>query len=64
MRMIFECVNKQKDSDGRRMWLMYKSPEERKFAPQFAWTDKQVEKQVSFYENDDVTIFDPFEEIT
>jgi hypothetical protein len=64
MKMILECVSNQKDSDGKRMWLLYSKPEERKFAPQFGWDDEQVEKQVMLYEGYDLTIFDPFDEIT
>jgi hypothetical protein len=57
--MIFECVGAKRCINGKRLFLIYEKPQDRKFAPQWHLTETQLEQQVNtaFASGKDITIY-------
>lgn len=54
--IIFEKV--KKGPEGLNMYLVYETPAERKFAPQYLFTQQTLEENIKKYHSYDVTIYD------
>jgi len=60
--IIFESVKKERCINGRTLWLVYETPNERKFSAQYNYNKEQFSNEIDnyFQKNYNITVYDVY----
>ena len=54
--ITFECIGQERCINGKKLYLIYERPEDRKFAPQFKLDNAQLREKINMYSSDEFKV--------